>query len=153
MSTRPPLKPGEFRATCNLTRPHPISELPEYLRREYAANGWKQGYREVRIRRALLTVECFLEPLCEGLDTTDRAVFEDHMTRVHGKRFSNGENAGLVRAAKGTWRTPAAKPFTPDNLTVFACPSCGLVAEVDNRAANALWWDEHLRGCALAVSA
>ena len=35
---------------------------------------------------------------------------------------------------------------------LHTCPTCGRIAEVDDRAANVLWWDEHTRGCALVVA-
>jgi hypothetical protein len=55
------------------------------------------------------------------------------------------------------WRGPALKaegqPFKTKVEGIETCGTCGLVAEVGNRAADVLWWDEHQRLCAGAESA
>ena len=149
--------PGQFRARCHLTKAHPITDLPHYLRREYEVKGWKKATRSVydRKRRRDVTVECFLEPLCDGFETDDPAVYAEHMTKFHRKHQVNGEWETFSRSVRAGWRSPRLKP---DGQLVKAlealstCPTCGLVAEVDDRAPNVLWWDEHQRGCAIEVA-
>ncbi len=149
------LKPGEFRGRCNLAKPHAVSELPHYLRREYEEKGWRKGVRTVRVRRDLRRVECFLEPLCDGFETTDKEAFEAHMRDVHGKSQMRGENAALVARATGRWRTPKAKPDgTPYVATkafvgqTTTCEGCGLVMENGSTYADELFVREHLDFCA-----
>jgi hypothetical protein len=148
------LKPGQFWATCNLTKPHPVRQMAEYQRREAEERGWKKGFREARVKRELRNTECYLEPLCEGFETTDKAAFEAHMRDVHGKSEVRGENSALVARATGRWRTPKAKPegtpYTPTKAfvgEVVTCPGCGLVMENGSTYADELFVREHLDLC------
>lgn len=150
-------KPGQFRARCALTKPHPIKDLPEYLSREYAEKGWPKGFREIysRSARRELSRECFLEPLCDGFETTDPAAFVEHMKTTHGKREVKGDAETWLLGIRKMWSGPrlavSGKPLTKAGVEATrTCASCGLVAEVDDRPGNVLWWDEHERGCALA---
>ena len=146
-----------FRGRCNLHRHHIISALPEYLRREYADKGWAKGTRNVRLKNGdYQWMEVFLEPLCDGFETTDRAAFEDHMKTVHGKKTVYGE--AWSKSIRRGWVSPKAKAEgSPLTKTLAAqletCPSCGMSAEVGGRYGDQLWWDEHLRGCRVARSA
>lgn len=152
------LRPGEFRATCNLTKPHPISELPHYLRREYEEKGWKKGFREAVVKRDRRRVECFLEPLCEGHVFTDRAVFEDHMTKVHGRRRHTGEWETFSASIKRGWVSPrAGREDTPLKKAVaervVTCDACGLVMERGETHAAELFVREHLERCTAQAGA
>ena len=146
--------PGQFKARCALTRPHPVKDLPEYLRREYEVRGWKRATRGIYSRklRREASVECYLEPLCDGFETTDRGVFEDHMRTVHGKKPATGENAALMSRAQGTWRGPRltedGKPWSADDERTEICDGCGLVAQVGYTNEFEQWWREHLEFCA-----
>lgn len=143
---------GQFRARCDLAKAHPVKDLPEYLRREYADKGWPKETREVYSRSARATVhrECFLEPLCEGFETTDPTAFAEHMKTVHGKNRVTGHSETFARSIMAGWRGPRLKP---DGQPVKAldelktCSTCGLRAEVSDRAADVLWWAEHERMC------
>lgn len=149
-------KPGEFYGHCHATKPHPIKELPEYLRREYADKGWAKGYRNVYSRKArtTLSTECYLEPLCEGFETSDRAAFDAHMKEEHGKREVKGHWESVAKSVRAGWR-----PSLTTRRDVAAvhelqtCPECGMAAEVGQRAADVLWWDEHLTRCTGEVKA
>lgn len=148
------LKPGQFWATCNLSKPHPISEMAQYQRREAEEKGWKKGFREAKVRGYYRMKECYLEPLCDGFVTTDKAAFEAHMREVHGKAPVRGENSALVARATGRWRTPKAKPegtpYVPTKAFVGAtttCPGCGLVMENGSTLADELFVREHLTLC------
>lgn len=154
------LKPGEFLARCNLSRPHVVSDLPEYLRREYAEKGWKKATRTVyrpKLRSAL-SVEVFLEPLCDGLETTDKAEFERHMREVHRKAEVRGEAENWVKSIKRGWVTPKAKREGAPLIkaiteSTIACPECGLVMETGSRYADELYIREHLEFCAAEAGA
>lgn len=155
------LKPGQFWATCNLMKTHPIRLLAEYQRREFKEKGWKTGFREVRLRNGdYRNMECFLEPTCDGFETTDKAAFEAHMRDVHGKAPVRGENSALVARATGRWRTPKAKPegtpYTPTKALVgltTTCSGCGLVMENGSTYADELFVREHLTLCVGLVGA
>jgi hypothetical protein len=145
-------RPGQFRAVCRLRKPHRIDKMPDYLRRECEKRGWKKGFRtfyDGRFGKGIQR-ECFLEPLCAGFDTTDPKAFAVHMAEAHGKKPSGPRQ---LKQGRGMWNGPRltveGKPFD-DKGALQTCTSCGLVAEVDDRAANVLWWAEHERGCALA---
>lgn len=149
--------PGQFRARCRLTKPHPVKDLPEYLRREYAEKGWPKGTREIYSRktRREVSTECFLEPLCEGFETSDPAAFDAHMKTAHGKGEVKGYAESWLLGIRKGWRPPRlsveGKPLVKAAAEITrACPFCGLIAEVSDRAADLLWWDEHERGCTIA---
>lgn len=157
---KPQLKPGEFWARCSLTKPHPISELPHYLRREYEEKGWKRAHREAVVKRRLKHTECYLEPLCAGFETTDKAAFEQHMREVHGKRQVSGENASLVARATGRWRTPRpgreGAAYTPTKALAgltTTCACCGLVMENGSTLADERFVTEHLEHCVAQAGA
>lgn len=98
----------------------------------------------------------------------DTAAFDRHMAEQHPKRGriyeSPNEEFRYLRNHKlplpipvQTWKGPrltdAGKPLVTRPGLTQTCPSCELVAEVDDRAANVLWWDEHRRGCEIAKAA
>lgn len=99
---------------------------------------------------------------CE-LNTTDRVEFETHMADVHGRTpakwgSSRPTESGrlalrTLKKSQPTKRPDGGKPFKASTKaideTVKTCPGCGLIAEVSPTNAANLWWDEHLRGCAL----
>ena len=147
--------PGQFKARCALTKPHPLKDLPEYLRREYAVRGWKTGYRGIYSRklRREVDVECYLEPLCDGFETTDRAVFEAHMKTVHGRKAVTVNP--LARLARSGYRGPRlteeGTEFPVDGKTIVRC-ECGLYGQLDGTYASELWWREHTAMCAEKVA-
>jgi hypothetical protein len=157
------LQPGEFRATCNLAKPHPISLMAAYERREAEERGWKKGFREARVKGDTRRTECYLEPLCDGFETTDKSAFVEHMATVHGRTLtgwscSKGANADLVNRASGTWRTPRPgregaplkKAITEATVT---CEGCGLVMENGTTLASERYVREHLELCVSRVGA
>lgn len=158
MNDKPQLGPGEFWARCHLVRPHPISELPMYLRREYEERGWKKGFREAVVKRTLRMTECYLEPLCEGFETTDKAAFEQHMREVHGRKTVIGEWESFSKSIRRGWVSPRAgregaplkKAITEATTT---CDGCGLVMETDDTLATHLFIHEHLELCVSRVGA
>lgn len=143
-------KPGEFYGICNLTKPHPIKDLPLYLQREYAEKGWPKGWRNVYSRKAKrgLNTECFLEPRCEGFETADRAAFDAHMRDEHGKREVRGYWESVCKSVRAGWRPSlSTRRDIAAAHELKTCTSCGMAAEVGQRAADVLWWDEHERLC------
>lgn len=143
-------KPGEFYGVCRLTKPHPIKDLPPHLQRAMAENGWPKGWRNVYNRKAKreLRTECYLEPLCDGIETSDRAAFDAHMKEAHGRNEVKGHWESIAKSVRAGWR-----PVLKSRRDVVAahdlqvCPGCGLSAEVGDRAADTLWWHEHLTRC------
>lgn len=149
-------KPGEFYGICNLTKPHPVKDLPLYLQREYAAKGWAKGFRSVYSRKARreLDTECFLEPMCEGFETNDRAAFDAHMKEEHGKHEVKGHWESVCKSVRAGWRpslTTRRDIATAHGLQT--CTACGLVAEVGERLADQRWWSEHVELCRGLVEA
>ena len=135
--TNAEVKAHGFRAFCRLAKPHVIQDMAQYERREAEVRGWRRATRNVyrpKLRRELL-VDVFLEPLCDGFETTDRVLFEEHMKTVHGKRTVYGEAENWSKSIRRGWVSPKAKPEgTPLNKTLAAqvktCPhGCGLVAD------------------------
>jgi hypothetical protein len=156
MSERPQLKPGEFWGRCILVMPHPISELPMYLRREYEERGWKKGHREAMVKRKRRMTECYLEPLCDGFETTDKAAFEQHMREVHGRKqvtgewetFSKSIRRGWVSPRPGREGAPLKKAIVEGTVT---CEGCGLVMERADTLASERFVREHLELCVSRV--
>lgn len=148
-------KPGEFRAYCRKGRWVELHDLvgmdPDTLVSRWDPNA----------RANVFAVPC-------NVEFDDRKAFERHMAEGHGVKPGTGHRAGShINGRHGTKPAPEVKPlgkgmWTGPRLTATGtsltdnrnetqtCPDCGLVAEVDDRAANVLWWDEHLRGCAIA---
>ncbi len=105
--------------------------------------------------------------------TTDVAELRAHLETVHENKkrtnerdFRTGKMAERLvrinavlpqRPMHPRWRGPALKDegqrFKTKVEGVETCGTCGLVAEVGNRAADVLWWDEHQRLCVGAESA
>jgi hypothetical protein len=141
-----------FRAVCNLSRAEAVSSLPHYLRREYDEKGYRKGVREIRLKSDWRRVECYLIPLCDGFETTDRAAFEEHMKKVHGKANVYGHHENWSKSIRRGWVSPKTKPEGAALTKTLAaqvetCPDCGLSAEVGERYGDKQWWNEHLRGC------
>ena len=123
----------------------------EWARLDKALEPWSERNKDGEWGRH---VQC-------SFDTTDRAAYDDHMRSVHGKCNVSGRNGPWAKTIKAgayrprltdegkPWKDPSKRKGKPLTQT---CPTCGLIAEVDDRAANVLWWDEHTRGCALVVA-
>lgn len=139
--------------SCHLGRKKPVARLSQMSAEEAARRGLMKVQREIRVNGRDQWIPVWVEPGCEGLETDDPAVFEAHMKEHHPERFryARGANSTLVARVSTKWRVPKAQPEgTPvkTDADLKTCPACGLVAEVGDRAADVLWWDEHTRMCA-----
>lgn len=135
-------KAGLFAARCRKPEWVPFEKLVE------ADPDSTQSRWDRKLGANVFLVQCAFE-------TTDRAAYLEHMKTVHGERTFHGHNGPWAKTIKAGAYAPRlleeGKPWkdpsrTKDPLTQ-TCPSCGLVAEVDDRPGNVLWWDEHLRMC------
>lgn len=150
-------EPGTFRATCNLSRPLVIADLPHYLRREYEDKGWVKSVRTIYDRKLRREVarECFLEPLCSGFETTDPAAFEEHMATLHGRKMSrniwSSRPSEVPHRTEPLWRAPKlleeGRPFVDREGLTETCPTCGLVSQHPHGLAAERWWAEHIELC------
>lgn len=145
--------PGQFRARCTLT----VAKLDAKLTVDERHEAKEKGYRRSYDRDSRNKVRWFVHfPQCGGFETDDPAAFVEHMRTVHGKKEVKGEAEAWAQGIRKMWRGPRltieGKPLQDKGGLTKTCGSCGLVAEVDDRAANVLWWDEHVRGCAIAQS-
>lgn len=137
-------KPGMFKAVCKLGFWTPDLAGLILTGAPTTVSKWdkKQGCN-------VFQAQCSVE-------FTDRGLFDAHMREVHGKKKSSGDLAPWSQSIKRGWKAPKLKdegqPFkvsTPSMATdLKKCASCGLVAEVDDRAVNVRWWDEHENLCA-----
>lgn len=138
-------RPGDFRAVCKKPRWATESELPPGTDLDALRARWDR-----KLTQTVYEVRC-------ALDTTDRATFEQHMVEVHKVSLARELNhhRGHTGFSTKPWKAPRltedGKPWTEKEAKgrTHTCPTCGLVDEIDTTYAAALWWDEHLRGCAL----
>jgi hypothetical protein len=137
-------RPGSFAATCKQSR---------WVTAEFAV-----GFDLDRLPAKWdKTRECSLYEVPCNLSTTDRAEFEHHMRDGHRRRKSTGHHTSWSQGIKRGWKGPAltveGQPFQASSKAIaevlHSCAYCGLVAEVGGTAAAVLWWDAHLRACAL----
>lgn len=139
-------RPGEFRAVCRKSEWVPLADvlaLPTEAQPDTATSRWDH-----KLRCEVVAVACSFE-------TDDREAYVEHMKTVH----NGGCKVRLSVAPLKMWRYPApgmglkpeGQPFKPSTQAlakdVRTCASCGLVAEVGERAADVLWWAEHERMC------
>lgn len=148
--------PGQFRARCSMTIAKLDTKLTPEERREAKEKGYRRSYdRDGRHNKVRWFVHF---PQCGGFETTDRAAFVEHMRTVHGKGEVKGESESWALGIRKMWRGPRlsangkALPKAASEL-VRTCTSCGLVAEVGERASDVLWWDEHERMCVGSAAA
>lgn len=151
-------KPGEFRAVCKKGVWVPVDEILRLPREEQPDTLQTRWDKKLGCEVGILPCR---------LDTTDRDTYLAHMAGVHpdltGPWTSNSLNPRQYGNETRSHRRPIPIPVklwkgprltdegTPlkvrDSDVVKTCGGCGLVAEVDARAANVLWWDEHERMC------
>lgn len=146
-------KPGEFKALCKLGAWRDVAAV---LAMAPPLEGAYPERWSHTLERSEMLVPCDFE-------TTDRAAFDTHMAELHDRK--PGWKPPLDRGWENG-RTPVIRPRSPKPSSggagrpfkasakataadVHSCPTCSLIAEVRDRAGE-LWWDEHLRGCALA---
>lgn len=148
MTTRPTLtarRAGDFRATCRRRTWVPIDQilaLPSAQQPKKLETRWD---RKLGGEVGVLTCR---------LDTTDRAVYLEHLKERHG-----GGYRYTVPNMRARWSPPRLQvDGAPLRVSTEAlerrlrdCPRCGLVAEV-NHLVGDRWWDEHRRFCAGAKS-
>lgn len=151
---------GQFRATCNLKRHVHERRLSADEIRDAREKGY--GRRFVALVSERKDKETGRNgrwevafPACAGFDTTDKAAFEQHMATEHGRSWQTwhrGEVQASVTSVRRGWTSPRNRPLPAQAEALLKrCPTCDMGAEVNGEAAE-LWWTEHLRGCALAVS-
>jgi hypothetical protein len=142
-------RPGDFRAVCRRKHWVPLHELLALPREEQPDTTTTRWDRKLACEVA--EVRC-------AFDTTDRAVFEQHMRAVHNQKPSGPRQ---LKQGTGNWRPPRlfedGQPFRASSKAIAeslrTCSRCGLVAEIVRGApAHELWWAEHERGCALATA-
>lgn len=151
-------KPGEFRARCNLKREIAWDVMTEESWALANARGYKRVFRELpslkvdpETRKHGRWVVVFGG--CEGFETADAAAFERHMADAHGRKPGGPRQ---LKRGNGMWKGPRLKDEgqpLKTGVELETCTACGLVAEVSERAADVLWWDEHQRLCAGTESA
>lgn len=174
-------KPGEFRGICNQNgtwepAPADLLEAWQAVLAESCPYGNAALVEDYRKRKdaaeAALAPWSTMSPDGEwgrwlpcGVDTTDRAEFAAHMAEAHNRtpgrsiwspRFwEDGYTPTIKTRSPRPPSGGAGRPFKATAKaiadTVRVCPHCGLVAEVDDTNGARLWWDEHVRGCALAA--
>lgn len=140
-------EPGQFRARCSLRRHVPWDKMTEELWAIANERGYTREFLELasgrvdpeKRRKGRWEV---VFAACEGFETTSRAEFARHLSELHGRKPSGPRQ--LKRGA-GHWRMPSFKPL--DTTGLKTCSACGLVAEVDERPGNVLWWAEHEGMC------
>lgn len=141
-------KPGQFKAVCRLGYWTPDLEALMESGADTTVSKWDR-----KLERNVFLAQCSEE-------FTDRTLFDSHMRDVHHKRKSSGDLTPWSQDIDRGWRAPKLKdegqPFKPSTKDlardIETCGTCGLVAEVGGRAADVRWWDEHVRGCALAAA-
>lgn len=155
-------QPGRFHARCNLTERRWERRLTAGEAAEAKANGYPRFFNQIDSERVDRETGKHGRweigfPACGGFETDDRAAYDRHMLEVHNRPlgWAKGYAEDFVRSVRAGWRSPVlvpgGKPLAKAVAAVLrTCPTCGLVAEVENNA-GALWWAEHERGCALAV--
>lgn len=154
-------KPGAFRARCRKARWVPLDEVLTLSRDEQP---------DVIPSRWDHKLMCNVAEVRCKFDTDDRAAYVDHLKSTHPELKGPWESNSLDPRTYGNkaqshrlpipipvklWKGPRLKadgqPF--DDTGMRSCSACGLVAEVDERAANVLWWTEHERMCTGTESA
>jgi hypothetical protein len=156
-------KPGTFSAFCKLSSLKPWNDTTEGERETAESAGIRSYWHRGR--------GCEVLPIQCDETFTDAAALERHMQEVHPDRSpwtSNSLDArsygNEVRKYPGLplsipvklWKTPRLLADGKDLPKAAAghlrvCPTCDLHGQVDTNAGE-LWWDEHVRGCALAAA-
>jgi len=159
-------RPGDFTAFCKLVERKPVSECTPEEFATATASGIESTW-DPKLKCEVLTVQC--DERFEGAE--DRARLEAHMRSQHPKRIKIWEPGGCgpsygkaalanhtprMRIPVALWTSPripdegkALPKAAAEQLRV--CPTCDLHGQVDTNA-GALWWDEHVRCCALAAA-
>lgn len=136
------MKPGDFRARCRAESWQSF-DVVLAAGQETTTSRWdaKRGEEVFDLRCAF--------------DTTDREAFVEHMVTVHGKRRPSRYRPRKI--GQGMWTGPRladeGQPFKDRSGLTQTCTRCGLVAEVTAALSDQLWWDEHLRMCAVSAEA
>jgi hypothetical protein len=157
-------KPGEFHARCSLRRRVPEKRMNSVEISAAKAAGYERAFNRMESERVDPTTRVhgrweWLLPECEGFETTDRAEFERHMLEEHGRKAPNwlrGEAETFAASINAGWKAPRLLTDGKDlpkaaGEQLRVCPTCDLHGHVDTNAGE-LWWDEHVRGCALAAA-
>lgn len=159
-SGRGTTKPGEFRAYCRKGEWIPFDTLTPEQHEAASAEQWPCRW-DRKVSANVVGVPC-------NFETGDRATYLAHMADVHPDQTGPWESNSLDPRQYGNptkthrlpisipvkmWKAPKLLPAgcalaTKDiERNLKTCGSCGLVAEVDARPANVLWWAEHERMC------
>lgn len=149
-------KPGAFRAVCQQASWTPYGNLTHEQLTAANDNAWPCRW-DRKLDANVVAVPC-------SLDTTDRATFEAHVAEAHADRGGiyaspTARSDVYLRTHRlpipvpvKMWKAPRltdeGKPYD-DHGALRTCPTCTLVSQVEGNAGE-LWWDEHVRGCALA---
>lgn len=142
-------KAGEFLAYCRKGEWVPLEDILRLPREEQPDT--LQTRWDAKLKCEVGLAHC-------DFATADREAYAEHFKTVHRARQVYGLSETWTAGIKKMWRGPRLARDGKDlpkasTELVRMCLSCGLVAEVDSRAANVLWWDEHERGCRMASEA
>lgn len=137
-------RPGQFKAVCRKEEWVPLADvltLPREQQPDTTVTRWDK-----KLRLEVCAARC-------DFTTDDPSAYLAHMSDVHGKKPRGPRQ---LKQGTGLWNAPKLRPegkpwvdpsTRKDHSYTQTCGGCGLVAEVDDRPANVLWWAEHERMC------